>query len=69
MAVYVNNPPVGYTDRPSSGLGFFLGMILLVVVLLALLYYGLPALRGGFGGGPSVNVPGKIDVNVTQPGQ
>ncbi|CAN5149472.1 hypothetical protein BH11PAT1_BH11PAT1_0640 [soil metagenome] len=64
MATIINNPaPVQQTD---SGMGFVLGMILLVVLAVLFFYYGLPALRGSFAG-PQVNVPGKVDVNVNTP--
>jgi hypothetical protein len=52
------------TDR-SGGLGFFLGILMLIVFLFLMLYYGLPALRGATQG-PQINVPGQIDVNVKQ---
>ena len=48
----------------NNGSGFLVGIILLVVVLYLLFYYGLPALRGAASTTPQVNVPGKIDVNV-----
>lgn len=76
MAVIVNNPGVtereyDAQDRNTNAIGSILGMILLVAVAIALLYYGLPALRSGLGAGysntPSLNVPSKIDVNVNQP--
>ncbi len=45
----------------DPGMGFFVGIILLLIFL----YYGLPLLRNsGLGGSPQINVPGKIDVNV-----
>lgn len=51
----------------GSGLGVILGIILLVVVAFLLFYYGLPALRSGFGNtNPQINVPGKVDVNVNK---
>jgi hypothetical protein len=75
MAVIVNNP--GATERgvqsESNAMGTILGIILMVVITLALLFYLLPAIRNGFNAssssGPSLNVPSKIDVNVNQPGQ
>ncbi len=53
-------------ESSDSGMGFLMGVILLVVVLFLLFYYGLPALRSGTSQmtTPQVNVPGKVDVNV-----
>jgi hypothetical protein len=53
-------------DTSSSGTGLILGLIILLVLAFLLFYYGLPALRGA-SSGPSVNVPGQIDVNVNGP--
>jgi LPXTG-motif cell wall-anchored protein len=74
MATVVNNP--GYTGESSSSNAAMIGAVLLVLAVLALLFFG----RGGFGnafngsGGtaPRVEVPskGQLDVNVnTNPGQ
>jgi hypothetical protein len=54
------------TTDSGSGMGFLLGVIMLIVFAFLLFYYGLPALRSA-SSGPTVNVPGKIDVNVNQP--
>jgi hypothetical protein len=66
MAVVVNNP--GTTSDSGSGVGFILGAILLIALMIALFYYGLPYVRGSFGGGggTQINVPDKVDVNVNQ---
>lgn len=65
MATIVNNPaPVA---EGNNGMGFLLGVILLIVMVVLFLLYGLPYLRGSVGG-TQVNVPEKIDVNVQQPG-
>lgn len=61
MATVVNTPAQG---ESSSGMGFMMGMILLLVVLFLLFYYGLPAIRNAGSGGTSVNIPDKVDVNV-----
>jgi hypothetical protein len=52
-------------NNSGSGMGFLLGIILLLVVLFLIFYYGLPYL--GRATNPQVNVPGTIDVNVNQP--
>lgn len=65
----------------SNGMGFFMGMILLVLLVLFFMFYGLPAMRGGSntqqpapsapavegGDGGSIEVPDQIDINVNQP--
>lgn len=62
MTTIVNNPP---SSDNSSGI---VGMVVGVIVLLVLLYlgyiYGLPAIRQM--GTPQINIPSKIDVNVTE---
>ena len=63
MATIVNNPPANTSDSSGGGMGFLLGVIILVLFVLALIYMGLPYLRSGFGG-TQVNVPDKVDVNV-----
>lgn len=63
MATVVNNPAPS-NDSSGNGMGFLLGIIILVLFVLGLLYFGLPYLRSGFGGGTQVNIPDKVDVNV-----
>lgn len=65
MATIVNTPAASDSNS-SSGMGFLVGAILLIVFLFLLFYYGLPALRSSFSA-PQVNVPGKIDVNIQNP--
>mgnify|MGYP001608311920 CR=1 FL=1 len=65
MATVVNNP-----SESSSGMGFLLGMIVLVVMVFLLFFYGLPLLtQATRSAGTQVNVPDKIDVNVQNPAQ
>lgn len=64
MATIVNNP--GTTTDNGSGTGFVIGLLLLLVVAFLFFVYGLPAIRSSMAG-PSLNVPGKIDVNVNTP--
>jgi hypothetical protein len=63
MATVVNNPG---TTSSSNGMGFLLGVILLIVFAVLFFLYGLPALTNSVRG-PQVNVPGKVDVNVHTP--
>jgi len=61
IATIVNNP----SDSSSNGMGFLLGIIVLVVFFFVLLYYGIPYITAMTrGGGPSVQIPNKLDVNV-----
>lgn len=64
MATVIRDEHHHGTDS-GSGVGTMLGIILLVVLAFLLFYYGLPAIRNA---GTNVNVPGKIDVNVNNPG-
>ena len=66
MATIVNNP-APTSDNSQGGMGFFLGVILLLIFAFLFFYYGLPLITNSVrsaSSGPSVNIPGKIDVNV-----
>ena len=67
MTTVVNNPAPTGTHDSGSGMGFFLGLIVLLLLVFLFFVYGLPALRNSFST-PSINVPGQIDVNVNTPG-
>ncbi len=56
MPTIINNPPSDnrlveerYVDGDRSGLGFMIGMILVIILGILLLVYGFPALRHGLG--------------------
>jgi hypothetical protein len=55
-----------HTSSEGSGLGFVLGVVLLLVFALLFFVYGLPYISNSFRG-PQINVPGQIDVNVQNP--
>ena len=70
MATVVNNP--GATQE-GSGMGFLLGVLLLIAFAVIVLFYGLPYLGnslnnagGGSTSAPQVQIPEKVDVNVNQ---
>jgi hypothetical protein len=68
MATVVNTTPA--TTDSGSGTGFLLGILLIIVMAILFFVYGLPALTNSVSQSqPQVNVPGKIDVNVNNPGQ
>ena len=61
----VNTPPAQKSG--DNGMGFLLGIIVLIVVVVLFLVYGLPYVRNLTGGnGVQINVPKSIDVNVNQ---
>lgn len=70
MTTVVNNPTP--TSSDSGGSGFLIGIIVFVVFVGILLYFGIPAIKN-MGPvqvavpTPQVNIPNKIDVTVTQP--
>jgi hypothetical protein len=68
MATIVNTTP-SQTDSTGNGMGFLMGMILLLAVIFLFFFYGLPLLTQSFRSvsGPQIQVPGKIDVNVNNP--
>lgn len=64
MATIVNTP--GSTTDSSGGMGFVLGVLLLLLVAFLFFVYGLPAIQQSMSG-PSVQVPGQVDVNLNTP--
>ncbi len=66
MATVINNP--GTSQDSGGGMGFFLGTLILLLIFVLFIVYGLPMIRQSFFSAPQINVPGKIDINVNQPG-
>jgi hypothetical protein len=66
MATVVNNP--ASSDTSSGGMGFLLGVILIIVFAILFFVYALPLLQRGFSGtqAPQVTVPGQVNVDVNQ---
>jgi hypothetical protein len=62
MTTVVNNPPP--SNDSGGGMGMIIGLIVLIVVAYLFFVYGFPAIRQM--GSPQINIPGKIDVNVNQ---
>lgn len=63
MATIVNTPA---SSGSGGGMGFLLGVVILVLFVLGLVYFGIPALRNLGQGGVNVTLPEKVDVNVQQ---
>ncbi len=70
MATIVNTPAATHDhyveDRPASSTGPLMTALLVILVIIALLYFVSPILRG-VSQGPSINVPKQVDVNVNTP--
>lgn len=66
MATIINTP--AQADN-SNGLGFLLGLLLVLAFVVLFFIYGLPYVTRSFSGltSPQVNVPEKIDINVQNP--
>ncbi len=70
MATIINNPDGGNgAANDGGGMGMVIGAIVLILILILFFVYGLPALRGGgaTNDGTDVNIPDKVDVNVSTP--
>ena len=68
MTTIVNTP--AQNERTGSS-GFLIGVILIIGLVMAFLYFGIPAIRSWGSAeinvpAPQVNIPDEIDVNVTQ---
>ncbi len=68
MTTVVNNPaPVS----ENGGAGFLIGVIMLIVFVVVLIYFGIPAMRRmqpsqSVIPAPQIVLPDKINVNVNQ---
>mgnify|MGYP001589605476 CR=1 FL=1 len=70
MTTIVNTPPS--SNESGESMGMVVGLIVLIVMAFLFFFYGLPAIKS-MGStqvnipASQINVPSKIDVNVTQP--
>jgi hypothetical protein len=62
MATVVNNP----SQSDNNGMGFLIGVVVLIVFLILFFVYILPMITQSMQG-PSVTVPDQVDVNVSTP--
>lgn len=67
MATTIVNPAPNNNPSGNDGMGFLVGVVILIVFAFLFFVYALPYLRGLSGNnGAQVNVPKSIDVNVKQ---
>jgi len=67
MATTIVNPAPNNNSSDNNGMGFLLGVIVLIVFVVLFFVYALPYIRGLSGsGGIQINVPKNINVNVQQ---
>ncbi len=58
----VNSTPAN-TD--NNGMGFLLGIIVFIIFIAVILFYGLPYIQRSFSGmQPQINVPDHVNVNI-----
>lgn len=63
MATVINTPQPAQTS--NNGMGFFLGVLLLIIGVVIFFIYGIPYLQSTVSG-PQVNVPSEVDINVNK---
>ncbi len=66
MATTIVNAPPANNSSGDNGMGFLIGIIMLLVVGGLFYYYGLPYLRQMTSGGVQINVPKDVNINVKQ---
>lgn len=64
MTTVVNNPTP--TNNSGNAMNIILGISMILVMGYLLVTYGIPALRQMQLGGPQINIPSTIDVNINQ---
>lgn len=65
MTTIVNNP-APQTNDSGGGMGMIIGLVVVVVLVILFFLYGLPLIQQMQFGGPQINVPSEIDVNIKQ---
>lgn len=73
MATIFNNPP--QREETNNGTGYALALLLVLLIVFIFVVYGLPyissletgqASQQSQGGGPGIQIPGRIDVHIRQ---
>lgn len=67
MTTIVNTPAPAPANDSGGSMGMIIGFIVVLILGFLFIMYGVPALRQMQLGSPQINIPSKIDVNVTQP--
>lgn len=62
MTTVVNTPQAQEAQNPMWN---FLGILLVGLLVIVLLFYGIPMIRSAVSG-PQITVPDKIDINVNK---
>ena len=66
MATTIVNPAPSNSPSGNNGIGFLLGVVVLIIFVVLFFVYALPYIRGLTSGGVQFNIPESIDVNVKQ---
>jgi hypothetical protein len=69
MSTTVINTPPASSQSNGNGLGFLLGILILVIGCGVFYFYALPSIKQFMNKGVQVNVdlPSKVNVNIQQP--
>lgn len=67
---HIENPAPTNNSTTSSGMGFLIGVVVLIVLGFVFFIYGLPLIKQGLGnlgsGKIQITLPKTVDVNVQQ---
>lgn len=63
MTTIINNPDTSGSN--SGGAGLIIALVIVIALAVLFFLYGLPAIRKG-NGGTTVNVPDKVQVDVSK---
>lgn len=70
MATTIINPAPANNSTTDNGMGFLLGIILIIAFGFLFFFYGFPLIKQGLSGlgsgGVQINLPKTVDVNVQQ---
>ena len=64
MATTIINPTPNTNPSGNNGIGFLMGGIVLVILIVLFFVYALPYIRGFRGSGLQVNVPVPKNINI-----